>query len=87
MTTATPAARVTLNRVNAELKKLGIDAELVRGDGYFYFWGDDVRDMSHSVYTCQLGLWTLQQWVDELLPHLRADHPRKVPDTSRWSRD
>jgi hypothetical protein len=77
--------RVTLNRVNAELKALGIDAELVRGNGYFYYWGDDVYNLSYSVYTCQLGGWTLQQWIDELLPNLRADHPHKVRNTSPWA--
>lgn len=61
--------RLTLKAVNAAIKAEGINAELVKGKGYFYFVGADVEraKMEAGVYGCgsqlnSLGLW---QWVNE----------------------
>lgn len=58
---------LTLKKVNAELVRLGIRAELVRGDGYFYFVGEDVElALEQGVYgVFRLNDLTLDQWVEE----------------------
>lgn len=59
--------RITLKRVNAALKAEGIDAELVRGEGYFYFTGkamDTVQEQGvYGVY--RLGELSVERWVAE----------------------
>ncbi len=35
---------VTLKAFNDELKRLGYDVHLDKGDGYFYFWGGEAND-------------------------------------------
>ena len=57
----------TLKKVNAELVRLGIRAELVKGDGYFYFVGQDVElAQEQGVYgVFRLNDLTLDQWVEE----------------------
>ena len=35
--------RLTLKKVNIELKKLYKDVELVQGKGYLYFIGEDIK--------------------------------------------
>lgn len=59
--------RVTLSAVNKALAHAGIKAELVRGEGYFYFVGDDV-DLSeeqgvYGVY--RLSELSVERWVQE----------------------
>lgn len=50
-------ARVTINNVNNALKAAGIDGEIVKGDGYFYFTGPSFEDCrcETGVYTARLG--------------------------------
>lgn len=56
--------RVTINNVNAALRSAGIDAELVRGDGYFWFDGPDVeRAYTSSVMTAHLTSMSVEEWV------------------------
>lgn len=59
--------RVTINNINKSLVDAGIKAELVRGDGYFYFIGDDVSMVEeqgvYGVY--HLSALTIEQWVEE----------------------
>ncbi len=59
--------RITINAINRELRKLyGSDAEIVRGNGYFYVWGDQfVMLPSSSVYVCHLSAFTLAEWMRE----------------------
>lgn len=59
---------LTIKKVNAELVRLGIRAELVRGGGYFYFIGEDVElAKEQGVYggVSRLNDLTLDQWVEE----------------------
>jgi hypothetical protein len=57
--------RVTLAAVNAALRGEGIDAELVKANGYFYFDGPGVeRAYSTSVMTNRLGT-SLESWLFE----------------------
>jgi hypothetical protein len=59
---------LTLKKVNAELTRAGIRAELVKGDGYFYFVGQDVElAQEQGVYggVSRLNNLSLKQWVEE----------------------
>lgn len=59
-------ARVTIKRVNAALKAAGFKAELVKGDSYFYFTGDDPWGwFCTSVYVYHLSSYTVEGWVNE----------------------
>lgn len=53
-----------IKTVNKALAQAGIRAELVRGDGYFYFWGPDMdlaRETGvygvHRLNDLPLSLW------------------------------
>lgn len=52
-------------QVTAALKKAGYKVELVRGDGYWYFLGDDAECLAEQgVYgTYRIGELTIDQWV------------------------
>lgn len=55
---------------------LPADIELVKGNGYFYFWGHDVALWpSSSVYVFSLNDLTLDQWVNEAV-ELQKRHIR-----------
>lgn len=58
---------LTLRKVNGELTRAGIRAELVKGDGYFYFVGQDVElAQEQGVYgVFRLNDLSLEQWVEE----------------------
>lgn len=57
---------ITLKKVNEALKQLGESAELVRGEGYFYFEGEDTLLMQQTgVYVYRLNELTLDQWISE----------------------
>ena len=53
-----------MNKINKELSKLG-KIELVKGNGYFYFIGDDVDIDISGVYVNSLNQLTLKQWIEE----------------------
>lgn len=56
-------ARLTINLIN---KNLPAGYELVRGEGYFYFFGGDSASWEQSgVYVNRLNDLTLEQWLDE----------------------
>ena len=58
--------RVTLKAVNDQLKLLGFDAELAKGDGYFYFSSGEASDwLNTAVRVATLSSLTLDQWVEE----------------------
>lgn len=61
--------RVTINKVNEALRRLpgaGDDAEIVKGNGYWWFAGHTAAGFySQSVYTMNLNDLTLEEWVAE----------------------
>jgi hypothetical protein len=60
-------ATATVRSINAALKRAGINAEIVRGEGYYYFFGDDVElTREQGVYGVRyLHQLTVEQWVAE----------------------
>ncbi len=58
--------RVTLKAVNDQLRELGSDAELKKGDGYFYFSsGEAAGWLNPTVRVPTLGSLTMEQWLEE----------------------
>ena len=58
---------LTLKAVNKAIAARGIKAELVQGDGYLWFSGDDVEfAYTTSVAVCRLNHLTLERWMQEL---------------------
>lgn len=79
--------RLTLNKVNTHLKSIGINGELVKGSGYFYFSGDafDFRDLESGVYCAsRLNDLTLEQWVDEARARLKQEEQEPAIDP-KWT--
>ena len=57
-----------IRSVNKALKEAGINGELVRGEGYFYFVGESFYYSSGtSVYVFRVTNLTIEQWVQEAL--------------------
>lgn len=55
-----------LSTVNRALVAVGIQAELFRGQDYFYFVGPDVENSPRSiVYVPRLTDLSLAEWVEE----------------------
>ena len=53
-----------LYHVNDALKSEGIDAELVKGEGYYWFDGNDVEfAKTTSVMVYRLNHLSLEQWI------------------------
>lgn len=57
--------RATMAALNAQMKAEGIDAELVKGNGYFYFSGPTYYP---SIYVYALN----QMGFDEWMQHIRS---------------
>ena len=58
--------RLSLKVINSELERLGCDAVLARGDGYFYFWGGEAADwLDRTVRVPTLQSLTLEQWIEQ----------------------
>jgi len=58
--------RISLKAINSELERLGCDAVLARGDGYFYVWGGEAADwLDHTVRVPTLQSLTLEQWIEQ----------------------
>jgi hypothetical protein len=73
-------ARITLKTVNDELARLGYDARLAKGSGYFYFWTGEAADwLDRTVKAPVLNALTLEQWIQEFrrLQKLNRDILRK----------
>lgn len=65
---------ITLTQINKEIAKRGYDATLVKGDGYFYFIGPAVDNItSTSVYVYKVNQLPLEQWIDELLSLIKGE--------------
>ena len=57
--------RLSLTAINSELERLGSQAVLARGDGYFYFWGGEATDwLDRTVRVPTLQSLTLEQWME-----------------------
>ena len=58
--------RLTLKAINDELRRLGQDVHLDKGDGYFYFWkGDANKWLDRTVKVPNVSSLTLEQWIGE----------------------
>lgn len=65
--------RTTITAINKALAAAGIDAELVKGRGYFYFVGSDMDYAEEQgVYgVFRLSDLSVTQWVEEARSKLR----------------
>jgi hypothetical protein len=58
--------RHTLKTINDELRRLGHDVHLDKGDGYFYFWKGDANNwLDRTVNVPKVSSLTLEQWIGE----------------------
>jgi len=57
--------KLSIPTINKAIKKLGGDAELVKGEGYFYFTSPKVMWDTHSVYVCKINHLDLEYWMEE----------------------
>ena len=54
--------RLTLKAINDELKQLGNDVDIEKGEGYFYFWKGDANNwLDRTVNVPKLSSLTLEQ--------------------------
>jgi hypothetical protein len=66
--------KLSLDKVNKELKKQGYDTKLLKGEGYFYFVGKEAWSFScQSVYVPRLNDLSLEQWVQEYEEKLKGN--------------
>ena len=74
LTNLTRIMRLTLNNISKAIKeKTGVDAQIVRGEGYFYFVSDTDEKVdtilngayTASVYVNTLGVFSIERWVEE----------------------
>jgi len=59
--------KATKKSIDAALKSAGISAEIVKGNGYFYFSGDSMNlAKQQGVYgVCRYSDLSVERWVDE----------------------
>ena len=58
--------RLTVKAINDELAKRGHSVRLEKGDGYFYFSGDDAADwLDRTVKVPNVSSLTLDRWMNE----------------------
>lgn len=73
-------ARLTIKSVNKAIAARGIKAELVKGDGYFWFSGDDVEYASTtSVMVFNLNSMPIESWMADLDMFV-AEHKKVAAD-------
>jgi hypothetical protein len=84
--------RLTVKAIDDELKRLGHDAQLVKGDGYFYFTSGETRNwLDRTVKVPTLSSLTLEQWMEEfeklkdLNKRLLTGQPGEQPSAERAS--
>ena len=90
--------RLTLKNIDDELRRLGHDVHVEKGDGYFYFWKGEANDwLDRTVNVAKVGSLTLEQWIDEFnrlkkvndemlagkLPKKKAAEPKSTGTKSR----
>ena len=57
--------RLTVKTIDDELKRLGHDAQLMKGDGYFYFTSGETSNwLDRTVKVPTLSSLTLKQWIE-----------------------
>ncbi len=57
---------LTLKKITDELRRLGHDVHVEKGDGYFYFWKGDANNwLDRTVNVPKVSSLTLEQWVAE----------------------
>jgi len=57
---------LTLKTINDELKRLGHDVHLDKGDGYFYFWKGDANNwLDRTINVPKVSSLMLEQWIGE----------------------
>ena len=58
--------RVTLKAIDDELRRLGHDVHIEKGDGYFYFWKGEANDwLDRTVNVPKVSSLTLERWIGE----------------------
>jgi hypothetical protein len=58
---------LTIKKVNKALAAWGLKMELVKGEGYFYFVGDDVDLSAGGVYSNALNHQGIAGWINDAL--------------------
>jgi len=58
--------QLNLKVINGELAKLGYEARLAKGDGYFYFTEGEAADwLDRTVKARTISTLTLKEWIAE----------------------
>ena len=83
--------RLTLKAINDELRRLGNDVHIEKGDGYFYVWKGDANNwLDRTINVPKVSSLTLEQWIAEYdrlkklnremlagkVPEKQAAHPK-----------
>ncbi len=67
--------RLTLKTIDDELKRLGHDAQLMKGDGYFYFTSGETSSwLDRTVKVPTLSSLALEQWMEEFMKLKSLNH-------------
>ena len=69
--------RVTINNINKAIEDLGY--ELVKGEGYFYFWSIEIDTpelYESGVYTMQLTALSVDDWRRTLIDKIAETENR-----------
>lgn len=65
--------------VNAALKAKGYKAEIVRGEGYWYFYGPDADHFDEQgIYIMYISHQTIEQWVRDF--EVKAEEYKEYKD-------
>jgi hypothetical protein len=52
--------------IDDELRRLGYDVHIEKGDGYFYFWKGEANNwLDRTVNVPKVSSLTLEQWIGE----------------------
>ena len=58
--------RLTLKTINDELRRLGHDVHIEKGDGYFYVWKGDANNwLDRTINVPKVSSLTLEEWIGE----------------------
>lgn len=58
--------RLTLKTINDELRRLGHDVHIEKGDGYFYVWKGAANNwLDRTINVPKVSSLSLEQWIDE----------------------
>lgn len=71
---------LSLKAINNELERLGSNAVVVKGDGYFYFSGGEATDwLDCTVRVSTLHSLTLEQWIEQY--RMLKEKNRALPES------